>query len=153
METLERILAEHPFLQGLDQSYVALLVGCASNVVFRAEEQLFREGTPANQFFIIRHGDVAVELHVPGRGALTIDTVHEGEVLGWSWLVPPYRWSFSARALTLTRAIAFDGACLRAKCEENHDLGYELLRRFSTVMAERLQSTRLQLMDLYGSGR
>jgi CRP/FNR family cyclic AMP-dependent transcriptional regulator len=153
METLEPILAEHPFLQGLEPSWVALLVSCASNVVFRPGELVFKEGGAADHFYIVRQGDVAIELHVPGKGAMTIDTVSDGEILGWSWLVPPYRWSFTARAVTLTRAIAFDGACLRGKCEQNHDLGYELLKRFSVVMAERLQAARLQLMDLYGGGR
>ena len=74
-----------------------------------------------------------------------------GEILGWSWLVPPYRWHFDARAVELTRAIALDGKCLREKCEEDHDLGYEVMRRFVVIIAQRLEETRLQLLDVYGN--
>jgi CRP-like cAMP-binding protein len=150
METLERILLEHPFLKGLDRSYIELIVGCASNVRFNAGEFIFREGEEANRFYFIRHGRVALEIFVPERGAITIQTLGEGDVLGWSWLFPPYRWHFDARALELTRAIALDGKCLRQKCEENHDLGYELMKRFAHVIEERLQATRIQLLDIYG---
>ena len=88
---------------------------------------------------------------VPHRGLITVQTVREGDVLGWSWLFPPYRWHFGARTLQTTRALAFDGKCLRGKCENDHDLGYELFRRFSQVITERLEATRLQLLDLYGA--
>ena len=92
-----------------------------------------------------------MELMIPQRGFATLQTVSEGEVLGWSWLLPPYRWRFGARTLQPTRALAFDGKCLRGKCEEDHDLGYELLKRFTNVVTERLEATRLQLLDLYGA--
>ena len=110
---------------------------------------LFREGEEANNFYVIRAGRVAIEIFSPKRGPITVQTVREGDVLGWSWLFPPYRWHFDARALELTRAISLDGKCLRNKCEEDHDLGYELMKRFSEVMIQRLQATRLQLLDLY----
>ncbi len=77
-------------------------------------------------------------------------TVAEGDVLGWSWLFPPYRWVFDAQALELTRALVFDGTCLRGKCEDDHNLGYELMKRFAHVVVQRLQATRLQLLDVYG---
>jgi hypothetical protein len=92
-----------------------------------------------------------VELLIPNRGYTTLQTVGEGDVLGWSWLLPPYRWRFGARTLQPTRALTFDGKCLRNKCEEDHDLGYELLKRFTFVVTERLEATRLQLLDLYGA--
>jgi CRP-like cAMP-binding protein len=149
VNTLEPILAEHPFLHGLAPAHVSLLVGCASNVVFQPGETVFREGDPADDFFIVREGDVGVELHVPGQGTMTIATVGAGEILGWSWLVPPHRCAFSARAATRVRAISFDGACLRDKCDRDPALGYELLKRVAMVMADRLQATRLQLLDLY----
>jgi hypothetical protein len=95
---------------------------------------------------------VQLEIFAPGRGAVTIQTVDEGDVVGWSWLFPPFRWHFDARALDSVRAVAFDGACLRDKCDDDHSLGYELLRRFSPVMLARLQATRLQLLDVYGNG-
>jgi CRP-like cAMP-binding protein len=150
LQTLEPLLAEHPFLRGLEPRYLALLAGCAANVRFDAGRYIFREGEEADRFYIIRHGKVALELSAPERGALTIQTLGAGDVLGWSWLFPPYRWRFDARALELTRAIALDGACLRRKCDEDHSFGYELVKRFAQVIVERLQATRLQLLDVYG---
>jgi CRP/FNR family cyclic AMP-dependent transcriptional regulator len=150
METLEKILAEHPFLKGLDQPHLQLITGCASNVVFKAGEFLFREGDEANQFYFIRQGRVIIETFVPNRGPVAIQSREAGEVTGWSWMIPPYRWHFDARALDLTRAIALDGKCLRGKMEDDHDFGFEMMKRFTLIMAERLEATRLQLMDVYG---
>ena len=150
METLEPILSEHPFLKGLDPRIIQLIVGCASNLRFNAGEYLFREGQEAGQFYIIRYGKVAIELAAAQRGVINIQTVGEGEILGWSWLIPPYLWRFDGRAVELTRVIALDGKCLRAKCEEDRQLGYEFLKRFSHIIAQRLEATRLQLLDLYG---
>ena len=149
METLQNLLAEHPFAQGLEERYLALLTSCASNVRFEAGRVIFREGEEANQFYMVREGNLAVELHAAERGAMTVLTVGSGEVLGWSWLVPPYRWNFDARALEPTRAIALDGKCLRTKAEQDHDLGYELLKRVAQIMEERLHATRLQLLNVY----
>jgi CRP-like cAMP-binding protein len=151
METLERVLSEHSFFQGLDPSYLNLLVGCASNVRFDQGTLLFREGDEADRFYIIRNGKVAIRLFTPDRGPITIETLGDGEVIGWSWLVPPYHWHFSARAEALTRAIALDGKCLRTKCEEDRALGYELLKRFAHIIEQRLQAARLQLLDMYGT--
>ncbi|MDP3063773.1 MAG: cyclic nucleotide-binding domain-containing protein [Chloroflexota bacterium] len=151
MQTLEPILAAHPFLKDLAPRHLAVLVGCASNVRFDAGQFLFHEGEEANHFYIVRRGRVALEIAAPGRAPIVIQTIGEGEVLGWSWLLPPYRWHFDARAVELTRAIALDGGCLRTRCEEDHDLGYELLKRFAAVVVDRLQATRLQLMDVYGT--
>jgi CRP/FNR family cyclic AMP-dependent transcriptional regulator len=149
VETLEPILAKHSFLKGLEPRHLRLLVGCASNVRFSAGQILFREDEEARHFYMIRQGKVAIEILAPGIGPITVQTVGEGDVLGWSWLVPPFRWRFGARAMELTRAIALDGKCLREKSEEDHDLGYELLKRFSGIIAERLEATRLQLLDVY----
>lgn len=149
-QTLEPILAEHPFFQGLLPEELQLLTGCASNIVFRAGETICREGDPANQFFVLRQGKVALEVHTPERGSVVLQTIGAGEILGWSWLIPPYQWRFNARAVELTRAIALDGQCLRNKCEANPRLGYELLKRVAQVFAERLLATRLQLLDVYG---
>jgi CRP/FNR family cyclic AMP-dependent transcriptional regulator len=153
MENLERMLTEHPFFKGLNKRCLQLLVGCASNVRFDAGQVIFREGEEADLFFLIRHGKVAVETFAPNRGAVIIQTLGEGDLLGWSWLIEPYRWRFEARAVELTRAIALDGACLRGKCEEDHELGYELMRRVAHVIEHRLQATRLQLLDVYDSVR
>jgi CRP-like cAMP-binding protein len=136
-------------LKELEPRHLRILVGCASNVRFNAGQILFHEGEEANQFYMIRQGKVAIEILAPELGPITVQTVGEGDVLGWSWLIPPYRWRFDARAVELTRAIALDGKCLRQKSEEDHDLGYELLKRFSGIIVERLEATRLQLLDVY----
>jgi len=153
METLEGLIAEHPFFSGLEMRHFKLLVGCASNVRFEPGQFVFREGEEANQFYLLRHGKVTLEIHAPPRGSIIIQMLDEGDVLGWSWLFPPYRWMSSAKAIELTRAIALDGKCLRGKSEEDHDLGYELLKRFARVVQERLDATRLQLINVYEVGK
>jgi CRP/FNR family cyclic AMP-dependent transcriptional regulator len=151
METLEGILSAHPFFHDLPPRHLGLLIGCASNVRFEPGQFLFRTGEEANQFFLIRHGRVALEITAPGRRPLTLQTLGEGEILGWTWLIPPYHWMFDAQAIEQTRAVALDGRCLRGKCEADHDLGYELLKRFAQVMEQRLVAARLQLLDVYGT--
>ena len=151
MHDLQPLLATHPFFAGLEPKTLALVTGCASNVKFDAGQRVFKEGEEADQFYIVRQGRIAVEAFSPTRGPLVIQTVEEGDILGWSWLVAPYKWRFDAHALDLTRAIALDGKCLREKCETDHDLGYELLKRFAHVIGERLDATRLQLLDLYAT--
>ena len=150
METLEPLLRRHPFLSGLDPEYLDLLTGCASNVRFDPKAFLFREGEPAEMFFLIRHGKVALEISAPGRGRIVIQTVGEGDVVGFSWLFEPHRWHFDARVLEPVLAIAFDGVCLRGKCEEDPRLGFDMMGRFAQVVLRRLQATRLQLLDVYG---
>lgn len=149
METLEPILAQHDFLKDLKTEYIKLLVSCASNLRFDAGQYLFREGEDAKAFYIIRHGVINLEINDPKHGPRIIQTIQEGDVVGWSWLFPPYSWLFNARAATLVRAISLDGVCLRNKCEEDHDLGYEMMKRFAQIMADRLQATRLQILDTY----
>jgi CRP/FNR family transcriptional regulator, cyclic AMP receptor protein len=152
METsLEPILAGHPFLSGLDPKHLGVLAGCAENMRFDAGQFLFREGEEANHFFFVRHGRVSIEIFSPQQHAITIETLSEGDVLGWSWLIPPYTWRFDARALEMTRTVTLDGKSLRAKCEDDHDLGYELMKRFANIIDRRLQATRMQLLDLYGA--
>ena len=149
--TLEPIIREQPFFQGLEDRHIALVVGCAKNVRFEERHVIFREGEAANEFWLIREGLVSIEAIVPQKGPMIVQTVGAGEMLGWSWLFPPYNWHFQARTQTMTRALSFDGKCLRGKCEDDHDLGYELLKRFSRVLTERLEATRVQLLDVYGT--
>ena len=151
METLAELLGRHPFFAGLGADAMRLIAGCASNVHFGAGEFIFGEGEAASRFYVIRHGRVALQVHSPTRGPLVIDTMDEGEVLGWSWLVPPYRYFGDARAVTPVTATALDGNCLRGKCEADPELGYQLLKRVTTVMYQRLQSSRVRLLDLYGT--
>ncbi|MEX2116531.1 MAG: cyclic nucleotide-binding domain-containing protein [Bacteroidota bacterium] len=150
MENLKSILSQHPFFKDFSEDHLTLITGCASNVRFDAGDYIFREGEEAHQFYLIRQGRVGIEILSPDRGPITIQTVSEGDILGWSWLIPPYEWHFDARVVELTRAMALDAKCLRTKCETDHHLGYELLKRFSGVMEQRLQATIMQLLDLYG---
>jgi len=152
METIEQLLGKHPFFAGFDPEHGKLIAGCARNCVFKAGEYLLREGDPADSFFIIRLGRIALEIAAPGRAPVIVATLGEGEIVGASWLVPPYRCTFDARAMVLTRAIAIDARCLRGKCEADHHLGYEMMKRFLPVLAKRLRQTQLQILDVYGKG-
>ena len=150
MKHITDILAEHPFFAGLGAGDLATIAGCAWNETFDPGAVIFREGEPADRFYLVRGGDVALRIHAGSRGALTVQTLHGGDILGWSWLIPPYRWQYDARANTTARLTAFDGTCLRGKCDEDPRLGYELMKRFSGEMVRRFQATRLQLLDVYG---
>jgi CRP-like cAMP-binding protein len=149
--TVAELLAELPVFAGLGPEHLELVAGCARTMHAGSGEELFREGRPADAFYVIRHGDVALEAHVPAGPPLIIETLHEGDVVGWSWLVPPHRWHFDGRAIGEVQAIAFDAACLRGKAEADPALGYALLQRFAQLMVERLQAARLRLLDVYGA--
>jgi CRP-like cAMP-binding protein len=153
MEGLERIVSEHRFFAGLNQEFVDLVTGCCMNVRFDAGQFLLREGEAADRIYLIRHGRVALQISAPGRGEIVFQTLGEGELVGVSWLIPPYRWSHDAKALELVRAIAIDAKCLRNKSEADHSLGYEMMKRFVPVLVERLQATRMQILDVYGAPR
>lgn len=153
MQNLKAILAGHAFFTGLAEPYLDLMGGCAKNVRFEADEEIFHEGEDAAWFYLIRHGSVALEVDAIGHKPLTLLTLTEGDVLGVSWLVPPCRWVFTARARTLVRAIALDAHCLRKKCEQDHDLGYELMQRFSRMLLQRLHAARMQMLDVYNVPR
>ncbi|HCV43632.1 MAG TPA: Crp/Fnr family transcriptional regulator [Bacteroidetes bacterium] len=149
MESLRRILAESPFLKDLEPRHIELITGCASNVRFESGQYLFHEGEEAEKFFVVRNGKINIEIYTPDRGPITIQTLEAGDVLGWSWLVPPYQWRFDAKATELVLAFALDGVCLRTKCEDDHDLGYQLLKQFTSIMDQRLEATRVHLVDVY----
>ena len=150
MRAIDELLAEAPAFEGMAAAHLELIAGCAHNEVFEEGAYLMREGDPADRFYVIRRGRVAMETFIPQRGGLTVETIDDGSLLGWSWLVPPYRAHLDVRALTETHAIAFDAACLRGKCEQDPALGYELMKRFVPVIVERLQATRFRLLDVYG---
>jgi CRP-like cAMP-binding protein len=128
-----------------------ILVGCASNVQFPEGNYVLHEGQVANKFYLIRSGRVALEMQDSPRGPIRIQTVGPGELLGWSWLVSPFRWHFSGVAVADVHAFALDGECLRTKCDNDHDFGYEMMKRLAHVMERRLEATRLQLLDVYGT--
>lgn len=152
-QTHEPLLRAHKFFADLAPDQITLIAGCATTAAFPKGTFLFREGDPADMFYLIRFGQVSLEVSAPGRGALTVQTLTDGDMAGFSWLIQPHRWEFDGRAVERVLAIKMDGACLRAKCERDPALGYELMRRFSGLAVARLQATRLQLLDVYGHAR
>ncbi|MCZ7536823.1 MAG: cyclic nucleotide-binding domain-containing protein [Acidimicrobiia bacterium] len=148
--TIRDLLGDHPFFADLDPEYLDLIAGCGQNVVFAADTPIAREGEPADFFYVLREGRVALDVHEPARGPIVVATLSPGDVLGWSWLFAPYRWRFDVRALEPVRAVALDGVCLRGKCDADPRLGYDLVHRFAGIMVARLESTRLQLLNVYG---
>lgn len=149
MQEIDELLAEVPGFDQLSPEARETVAGCGRNSVFKPGEYLMREGEPADSFYVIRHGSVALETFVPQSGAVTLETLHEGDLLGWSWLVPPYRTAFDARAVDTARALQFDGACLRGKCEGDPALGYYLFKLFAAVIVRRLQDARMQMLNVY----
>jgi CRP-like cAMP-binding protein len=149
IKDMESIIKDHPFFQGLSPEYIKLIAGCSSNARFDAGEMVFRSGEDADWFYIVRQGKVALEMWSPDRGPITIQTVSDDDVFGWSWLFPPYKWQMDARAVELTRVFKLDGKCLRTKCDKDHHLGYELMKRFSSIIIERLEASRIQILDVY----
>lgn len=144
------LLAEQPVLRDLEPDDIDLMAGCGHNEVFQAGASLAREGTTADRFFVVRHGKVALELHAP-TGPLMIETIGAPDLVGWSWLFPPYRWTYDVAAIDLTRVVVIESACLRAKCDADPVFGYRLMKRFAQVAVDRLQATRFRLLDLYGN--
>jgi len=144
---LEEQIAAHPLLRGIKPQHVKVLAACAMPARFKEGELIFREGDPANRFSLLEEGKVSLEFNAKDEASVTIQTIGVGEVLGWSWLFPPYYWHFDARALEPVKAIFFYGTWLREYCEQDHDLGYELMKRMAEVVIRRLQATRQQLLD------
>jgi CRP/FNR family cyclic AMP-dependent transcriptional regulator len=150
MQALEDLIAQAPVFAGFEPEQLTEIAGCARNLRVQAGTYLLREGDSAERFFMIRHGTVALEVNAPGSGPLMIETLTDSDVVGWSWLFAPYRWQMDGRAVEPCSLIAIDGACLRAKCHADHELGYQLMSRFAAIVVDRLQATRLQLVDVYG---
>jgi CRP/FNR family cyclic AMP-dependent transcriptional regulator len=146
IEVTAEALATHPFLQGMTPEHLAVLADTAHDVTFPARHRLFEEGGSASRFWLIQSGHVDLDLHIPGQGRMRIDTIGMGKLLGWSWLFPPYTWAFGAVAASPVEAFEFDGRAVRARCETDPVLGYELTRRLAQVVAKRLQSTRIRLI-------
>lgn len=142
-------LASHSFLKGLSEKHLEMLKECSRPITAAANQYLSREGESADIFYLIQAGRVAIEIHRPERGPVRIQTIEPDEIVGWSWLVPPHRWHFDSRVIEPVQAIALDARCLRGKCEQDHELGYQLLQRLVIVIAARLSATRLQLLDVY----
>lgn len=154
MKSLVTTIAEHPFFSDLPAEHFPLLAACARLQTFRAQEPIFRMDYDAGHFYLLLDGKVALETpYVPGEGVLEILTLGAGEVLGWSWLYPPYQWHFSARASEDTTAVVFDAEKLRELAETNTAIGYRLALRIGGLVLQRLQSTRGRLLDACEVGR
>ena len=141
-------LAGHQFTHGMPADYVATLSGAARHIKVPARHRLFDEGGTADRFWLIQAGQVALDMHVPGRGLVVIETLGMGDVIGWSWLYPPYQWRLGAVAMRPTQAFEVDGPAVREMCAADAGFGYELTRRFLAVVVNRLQATRSRLIDL-----
>ncbi len=152
-EDIAALVANHPLLVGLPGDMASLVTGCARNVAVKSGEYLLVEGGAADTLYLLRRGRVSLEARAPGRLPLVIETVEPGAGIGWSWLFPPYRWQFDARATEPVGAIAVDAVCLRSKAEADPAFGYELIKRFASVMLARLDAAQLRLLDLYGRTR
>ncbi len=148
-EDIPALVANHPLLAGLPGDMVALVAGCTCNVAVKPGEYLLREGETADTLYLLRRGRVTLEVRTPGLTPLVIETLGPGAGLGLSWLFPPYRWQFDARASEPVGAIAVNTACLRSKAEADPAFGYELMKRFASVMVARLEATQLRLLNLY----
>ena len=150
MKDVTQLLAEQPMFSDLGNDMFALVAGCARNEHFGADDYLFRTGDPADRFYLVRRGLVALELVRTGGSRLIVDTVANGGIVGLSWLVPPYRWNLDARAVEETSAVSIDAGCLRRKCEDEPRIGYVLLQRVSSALYQRMQDARVRLADVYG---
>jgi CRP/FNR family transcriptional regulator, cyclic AMP receptor protein len=142
-------LAQHPFFKDLSVQYLQLLTKHASVVQASAQQRVFKQDTDANHFYIVRTGKIALEIPAISGEPLRAQTVGDSQILGWSWLIPPFRWLFDARALVPSTLIAFDGAALRAACDADPKLGYDLLRKFAVLMADRLSASRAAAIAQY----
>jgi CRP/FNR family transcriptional regulator, cyclic AMP receptor protein len=141
-------LAQHPFFKDFDHVFLEQIAPCGFAKKYEKDTYIFKEGEEANQFIVIYEGHITLELHMPGKDPVLIQTVGKGNVVGWSWLFPPYRWHFHCRVIEPATTITFDGKCLLAKCDAHRELGYELMKRFSQMLYHRLQATRGQLLSL-----
>jgi CRP/FNR family transcriptional regulator, cyclic AMP receptor protein len=151
--THAEILARHPFTGGLTPEHLDRLRSFSSDRIFATGDFLCREGETAAEFYLLWEGRVALEVHVVGHAGPRIETIHAGEVLGWSWVAPPYRWRLDARALEPVRAVAIDAAALRRHCDGDHEFGYQILKRVAPIIGHRLHRTRAQLRELYSRTR
>ena len=150
MKTLQPEIAEHPVLKTLNRAHLDILGQGAVEITFQPGEMIFREGEPANRFYLVRKGQLALEAHAPPNRADTlIQKIGAGDVLGWSWLFPPFVWHFQAKALDHTTVIALDGGHLLVSCEENHDFGYELMKRVAQIVIQRLEATSRKLREVH----
>ena len=146
MKTLNESITKHPFFRGMKLEHLTVFMKGAKPAAFKPGDVLFREGEPASQFYLIDSGNIALEAHELAGSTVLVQTLGAGEVLGWSWLFPPFTWHFQARATVPTNVVILNGAHLLVTGERDHDFGYELMKRLAQVVIHRLQATRKELL-------
>jgi CRP-like cAMP-binding protein len=147
MQSIEDYLSTHSFFSGLDDSFMKFLSNSAQELQVKEGHVLFQQGKPADKFYLLRSGQVSVQVPALVGPTLELQVLGEGQMLGWSWLIPPYRWNFQARALQDSDLLEFDGSAILAHCEEDPKFGYELFKRFAALMSNRLDAARQKIMD------
>lgn len=152
-KTIEAAVTTHSFLKGLKRDQLTLLKDCALPAHFNAGEVIFREGEPAQRFYLICSGKVVLESGEGYGEPVIIETIGAGDLLGWSWMMPPYKWHFTARAIEPTEAVFFASPILREYCSRDHLLGFELHQRMSAVMMKRLQAARKKMLEIHAHGK
>lgn len=143
---LEALLAAHSFVQGMRPEHLRVLLHCAKVISFEPDHLIFKEGEPANEFYLIEKGKVALEAHEPAGSTVTIREVGADDAVGWSWMLPPFVWHLSARTIEPTTVIALNGAHLLVRAENDPEFGYQLMKRVATIVMHRLQAARSQLL-------
>jgi len=151
MKRIVDILGEHAFFQDLSKDHLSFIAGCAKNKVFNEREVIANPGDPADEFYLIRHGQAALTLEIPPNKPFIYQTLGQDEILGLAWLISPYKWTVSVYATETLRTIAIDGACLRRKCEEDPNLGFKLMKHLVQVLVAREEGARLHLLDVYAA--
>lgn len=146
-DKLKEYLQSHPVFAGLDPAHTEILAGHAEEKIFAGGDMLFRQEDPAEHFYILLAGSIQVEVPSIMGPALVVQTLGADEILGWSWLIPPYKWTFEAKADHESKVLVFDGKALLAHCESDHNFGYALMKRFAGLMSQRLHAARLKMMD------
>lgn len=148
-QSIENYLSTREFFSGLDQDFIKFLSDSARERRIKKGDVLFQQGERADKFYLLRKGQVSVQVPALMGPALEIQALGEGQMLGWSWLIPPYRWNFQARALEDSDVLEFDGSAILARCETDPKFGYELFKRFAALMSQRLDAARQKMMDAW----
>ena len=146
-QSIEDYLSTHTFFSGLNDNFMKFLLNATTELQIKRGEVLFQQGGRADKFFLLRNGQVSIQVPALEGPALDIQTLGENQILGWSWLIPPYRWNFLARAVEDSDLLEFDGNVILARCEEDSEFGYELFKRFASLMSERLDAARQKMMS------
>ena len=144
------VFHNHDFFKNLPNDFIEELIQIAHLKSYKAGEYIFKEGGKAEHFFIILSGQINLELHAPSQKPIIVQSLKGEEILGWSWMYPPYEWTYDAHAVRDGQMFMIEGKALSELCEKNPECGYRLMHKFSEMMIQRLKSARIQLLDLFG---